>query len=121
MRYEEINMIKFKSQATGDLVMVQAHATAVLRLLGKSAQGQGILVPEDMPAALATLKALPDQDDRKAAQADALNKPGEPDEGQPSIEPTFQDEAVSLRHRAWPLVQMIERALAEGKPIVWGV
>jgi hypothetical protein len=118
MRYEEINMIKFKSQATGDLVMVQAHATAVLRLLGKSAQGQGILVPEDMPAALATLKALPDQDDRKAAQADA---PNEPDDGQPTIEPTFQDEAVSLRHRAWPLVQMIERALAEGKPIVWGV
>jgi hypothetical protein len=111
-------MIKFKSQATGDLVMVQAHASAVLRLLGKSAEGQGILVPEDMPAALATLKALPDQDDRKAAQADLS---GEPDEGQPSIEPTFQDEAVSLRHRAWPLVQMIERALAEGKPIVWGV
>jgi hypothetical protein len=118
MRYEEIHMIKFKSQATGDLVMVQAHAEAVLRVLGKSAQGQGILVPEDMPAALNTLKSLPDQDDRKAAPADASD---DPDDGQPTIEPTFQDEAVSLRHRAWPLVQMIERALAEGKPIVWGV
>jgi hypothetical protein len=121
MRLEETHMIKFKSQATGDLVMVQAHATAVLRLLGKSAEGQGILVPEDMPAALATLKALPDQDDRSVAQAVALNKSGEADDGQPTVEPTFQEEAVSLRHRAWPLAQMIERALAEGKPIVWGV
>ena len=47
--------IKFKSQATGDLVMVQATAQAVLQLLGKSADGPGIIEPADMPSGLAHL------------------------------------------------------------------
>ena len=48
---------KFKSQATGDLVMVQATAQAVLQLLGKSADGPGIIEPADMPQALRILRA----------------------------------------------------------------
>jgi len=111
-------MIKFKSQATGDLVMVQAHAAALLRVLGKSAEGQGILVLEDMPAALAVLKALPETVERQAPELDGSSL----EEGmQLPAEPRFQDEPVSLRQRSWPLIQMIERAQAEGKPIVWGV
>mgnify|MGYP006193934403 CR=1 FL=1 len=51
--------ITFKSQAAGDLVMLQASAEAVLSLLGKTAQEPGILEPKDMPAALAVLKGLP--------------------------------------------------------------
>ena len=35
--------------------------------------------------------------------------------------PAFGDEPVSLRQRAWPFIQMIERALAADKAIVWGV
>lgn len=108
--------VKFKSQATGDLVMVQAHAAAVLRVLGKSAEGQGILTPEDMPAALLVLKALPDQPELAPVDPHA-----DTDEVQARAEPAFQDEAVSLRKRAWPLVKMIEEAQAAGKPIVWGV
>ncbi|HNJ83875.1 MAG TPA: DUF1840 family protein, partial [Piscinibacter sp.] len=30
-------------------------------------------------------------------------------------------EGVSLRQRAWPMVEMLRRAQAEGKEIVWGV
>jgi hypothetical protein len=104
---------KFKSQATGDLVMVQAHAEAVLRHIGKTAAGQGILVPEDMPAALAVLRALPDQTETTA-------KP-DGDEPEDQALPAFQDDAVSLRKRAWPLARMVEEAMAAGKPIVWGV
>ncbi len=109
--------VKFKSQATGDLVMVQAHAAAVLRVLGKSAEGQGILIPEDMPAALLVLKALPDKVEPPPVDPHADGA----DEPQARSEPAFQDETVSLRKRAWPLVKMIEEAQAAGKPIVWGV
>lgn len=107
--------ITFKSQATGDLVMLNASAQALLKVLGKSAQGQGILVPADMPAALQALRSLPEP-------VKAEPQPvAEGEEPQPQIEPSFLDEAVSLRQRAWPLIQMIERALAADKPIVWGV
>ena len=30
-------------------------------------------------------------------------------------------EGVSLRQRAWPLVEMMKRSMAEGADIVWGV
>lgn len=103
---------KFKSQATSDLLMLSAHAQALLTHIGKSADAQGILTPEDMPAALAALKALPGEDPH--SEPAALHD--DPDEG------AKQDEgAVDLRRRAWPLVQMIEAALAAQQPIVWGV
>lgn len=104
--------ITFKSKATGNLVMVSAHADALLQSLGKpplSASPQGILEPQDMPVALAILNGLPtDVPPPDAAQED--------DEA-----PRGADEPVSLRKRAWPLIQMIERAQAANEPIVWGV
>lgn len=105
--------IKFKSQATGDLVMVQATARAVLGLLGKSADEPGILEPADMPMALTILRGASDEVPKNTPDDD------EQDEDRP--EPPFAEEPVSLRKHAYPLVLMIERAHAAGKPIVWGV
>ena len=102
--------IKFKSQATGDLVMVQATAEAVLALLGKSPNQPGIIEPADMAQALVTLKSASDDVPKVRSEND-----------EDRDEPGFSDEAVSLRKHAYPLVLMIERALAAGKPIVWGV
>lgn len=104
--------VKFKSQATGDLVMVQAHAQALLKVLGKPDLSRGILEPADMDAALQVLRALKDE---PPAPVD-----GDSDE-QEGRTPSFQDEFVSLRKRAWPLIKMIEEAQEAGKPIVWGV
>lgn len=113
--------ITFKSQATGNLVMLQKDAEALLRLIGKDVTPKGILDLHEMPAALVVLGGLPKDE---AAPRQALPQaPGaaqavgddEPDT------PVFADEPVSLRQRAWPLIQMIERAQAAGKPIVWGV
>lgn len=97
--------VKFKSQATGDLVMLGASAKAVLALINKVPEGPGILEPADMPQALAALKNAPDE-------------VPPPEDGH---ERTFSEEPISLRKRAYPLVLMIERALAADKPIVWGV
>ncbi|MGE5452806.1 MAG: DUF1840 domain-containing protein [Acidobacteriota bacterium] len=105
--------IKFKSQATGDLVMVQATARAVLGLLGKSADEPGILEPADMPQALVTLRGAPDDVPPERSDDD------EDDDDQRA--PSFAEEPVSLRKHAYPLTLMIERAQAAGKPIVWGV
>ncbi|MCH8180478.1 MAG: DUF1840 domain-containing protein [Proteobacteria bacterium] len=117
--------ITFKSQATGDLVMLNKHAEALLRLLGKTAESPGILAVAEMPAALQKLRELPDP--RDAVPPPAVDAPGggagesldEAGGERPTL--SFQDEPVSLRQRAAPLVRLIEQALAEGKPVVWGV
>lgn len=102
---------KFKSQATGDLLMLSAHAQALLQHIGKSSDPKGILTPEEMPAALAALKALPG--DEPLAE-DASAKKDDDDE-------QAETTAVDLRRRAWPLIQMIETSLAANEPVVWGV
>jgi len=104
---------KFKSQATEDLLMLQAHAQQVLQLIGKDAAHSGILEPRDMPAALATLRDLPEPSAPVDEEAPA---PQGEDEQEPA--PT---DGISLRKRAWPFVQMIERAQAANQAIVWGV
>lgn len=104
--------IQFKSQATGDLLMLQASAEALLQVIGKTAAAPGVLTPADMPGALRLLKALPAQDPVPPIEGSAERE---------GIQLPFPDEIVSLRQRSWPLIRMIEQALAEDKPIVWGV
>lgn len=100
---------KFKSQAAADLLMLTAHAQALLQHIGKSPDPKGILTPEEMPAALTALKSLPELEPSGETSGD--NNDGEPPDA----------EAVDLRHRAWPLIQMMETAQAAKEPIVWGV
>jgi hypothetical protein len=116
--------VTFKSQATGNLVMIAAHAEALLKLLGKTATQPGILEVADMPRALATLHALdPDQlpDSPPHAADEAAHAPDADRHAEDKPPVAFQDEPVTLRQRAAPFVRMIEQAQAEGKPIVWGV
>ncbi len=116
--------VTFKSQATGNLVMLSAHAEALLRLLGKTAVEPGILEVVDMPRALATLRALdPDQLPDPPSQAAGDAEHGTEGDRHTSDQPAvgFQDEPVSLRQRAAPFIRLIEQAQAAGKPIVWGV
>ncbi|HET6788067.1 MAG TPA: DUF1840 family protein [Aquabacterium sp.] len=105
----------FKSKATGDLWMVSAHAQALLDGLNKRGDAAGILRVEEMAAALATLKALPDEPARDPdldPDDEGVHEPRHPDPEQ---------DGVSLRKRAWPLIRMIEQSLAANEPIVWGV
>lgn len=119
--------VKFQSQATADLVMLGKHAHEVLKLIGKSEQGSGILETKDMPAALLVLKALPQEAHQSGQQVahaqagDAAPDDDDQDHMPEAPEPAFIDESISLRKRAWPLVMMIERAMKEDKPIVWNV
>lgn len=106
--------VKLSSTATADLLLLSASADQLLGLLGKRANEPGIIEPKDMPAALQALRNLSEPG---KADAQAEKAPDAQDDAPKS----FQDESVSLRQRAWPLIQMIERAQAAGKPIVWGV
>ncbi len=99
---------KFKSKATGDLIMLGPHGDQLMRLLGREPAPQGIIEPAAMAAAIATLEAA-------VATETAPDRPaGEEAEA-------AAEKHVSLRQRVWPMVEMLRRAHAADVPVVWGV
>lgn len=94
---------KFKSAATGDLIMLGAHGDQLLQLLGREAAPRGIIEVADMPAASAALLA-------------AISKDETPPEDEEAAQP-----AVGLRQRLWPMIEMLRRAQEGNAPVVWGV
>jgi hypothetical protein len=100
---------KFRSKAAGDLVMLGPTGDQMLRLIGKQPADKGIIEPADMPAAIVALEKAVADDEAARAQAAADGAPPP------------RDGTISLKQRAWPLVEMLKRAQAAGKEIVWGV
>lgn len=107
---------KFKSPATGDLIMLGPHGDQLLRLLGREPAPQGIIEPAAMPAAIAALQRAIEQDD--AARAEPRPAVAAPDEPQDDDAPP---QRVGLRQRLWPMVEMLKRAHDADAPVVWGV
>ena len=107
-------LYKFKSKATGDVIMLGPNGDAVMRLVGRTPAAKGIFEVQDLPALIATLeKAVADDEacGREPQADDEEDKPGRGD----------ANSAVGLRQRVWPLVEMMRRSLAHQEPIVWGV
>ncbi len=116
---------KFKSKATGDLIMLAAHGDQALRLMGREPAGQGIIEPAAMPAALAALQAAiaaQETAQKSAAQNSAPQKQHAPAAAQDETDDSGQaGAAVALRQRLWPLIDTLRRAHEAGVPLVWGV
>lgn len=107
-------LFKFKSKATGDLIMLEPNGRRVLQLIGKSPDATGIILPAQMAAAITALEAAVAQEEaeQKAAEQEAeANGEKLPPKG----------EAVSLRQRAVPFIDMLRRAQAADQEVVWGV
>ncbi len=96
---------KFKSAASGDLIMLGPQGDQLLRLLGREPAAKGIIEPAAMAAALTVLNAAVAGEEQVPA-----------DVAEPSAVP-----AVGLRQRLWPMVEMLRRCQAAQEPIVWGV
>ena len=106
-------LYKFKSKAAGDLIMLEPNGRRVLEIIGKDAGPKGIILAEEMPAAIQALNSAIEREEaeQKAVIEEAKAK------GQ--VPPRF--DAVSLRQRAVPFIDMLKRASAADKEIVWGV
>jgi len=106
-------LITFKSSASNDVLMFESPARDFLRCIGKDPdEATGIITPAQLPAAINSLKV--------AIAADKTTPP-------PQVDPAKEDDAsaadepVSFALRARPLLELMERALAEDAPVVWGV
>lgn len=107
-------LYKFKSKTTGDVIMLQPNGQRVLQIIGKDAQGaKGIILPEQMPGAIAALEAAIAKEE--AEQATALAAARVRNEAPPHTE------AISLRQRALPFIEMLRRCEKAGTEVVWGV
>jgi hypothetical protein len=96
---------KFKSKAAGDVIMLGPNGDQMLRLIGHEPATKGIVDVEQLPAAIAALRAAVHDDEAQPAE----------DEDGPGRN------AVSLRQRLWPVIELFERSLSEKQPVVWGV
>src|SRR3954468_19183972 len=106
-------LYKFKSKAAGDLIMLEPNGRRVLEIIGKDAGPKGIVLPEEMPGAIARLEAAITQDEAEHQAA--------VDEAKAKGQVAPRSDAVSLRQRAVPFIDMLKRCSAAGKEIVWGV
>ncbi|HWI84296.1 DUF1840 domain-containing protein [Ramlibacter sp.] len=106
-------LYKFKSKAAGDLIMLEPNGRRVLQIIGKDPEPQGIIEPAQMPGAIAALEAAiaKEESEQKAAAEEATARGESP----PRLD------AVSLRQRAVPFLDMLRRCAQAGKEIVWGV
>ena len=90
----------FKSGATGNVIMNSARAEQLLEIIGKPVASRGIVAAAALPQAILALE-------RAVAAEETADVPADP-------------ELVSLRQRAWPLVDMFKRASAAEAAVVWG-
>ena len=111
-------LIRFKSRATGDLIMLKADGMQVLEIIGKHAGPQGIVLPDEMDAAIEKLRAAIERAEaRPAPKPASARKPGETDGfGDPIVE-----RDITLRQRAMPFINMLRECKAAGVEVVWGV
>jgi uncharacterized protein DUF1840 len=103
-------MYRFKSKADGDLLMLDPVGDQILRIVGREPAAKGILEVDALPQAIRALEeaiAAAELARRDARRADDDEESGA--------------EAIGLAQRAWPMLEMMRRSLAEHADIVWGV
>lgn len=109
-------LIIFKSPASGDVIMFEKNGKEMLGVLGKDpADAKGIVTVEQLPGAIAAVKAAIESD--KARLAEQAKEAADPDEN--DAKPSGG--GVSFFQRAVPLLELLERSLKDKVPVTWGV
>jgi hypothetical protein len=97
-------LYKFKARNAGDVIMLEPNGRRILEIIGKTPGAKGIILPDQMAGAIAALKAA------IAAEDEEMKHPGAPPVDGPS-----------LRQRAMPFIDLLQRSQQSGDDIVWGV
>ena len=109
-------LYKFKSKVTGDLIMLEPNGRQILKLIGKdddTSRVKGILLPPDIPAAIAAIE--------RAISVEDIALQQRQHDAQAAGETLAHADQVSLRQRAVPFIEMLQRCHKADKEIVWGV
>ncbi|MGU7773392.1 DUF1840 domain-containing protein [Burkholderia sp. MR1-5-21] len=105
-------MVTFRSPASPAIVMLPDLAQYLLGLVGKGLDVRGVILPDDLPAAIARLEqAIREEDAREHAHERSTQM----------LHADEQPLPGGLAQRAWPLLDMMREASRQGWHVMWGV
>ena len=116
-------LFKFKSKASSDLIMLEADARWLLKIMLDKDPDKGIILQQDLPDAILRLETAVLQDEAarqqrsEKAQLRASERPQDAADDTPA-EPL---DTVRLAQRASPMVKLLKLSLSESSDVVWGV
>jgi len=96
-------LVKFDSES-GQVLMFGDVAVTLLKMMGQSGVVPGAIVAADIPPALEKL--------RKSVEAQAHHPRARRND-------ETEEPDVSLRQRAVPLMELLDRAAKQGKNVMW--
>ena len=101
-------LVTFETKAHANITMFGEVAVALLKLMGHSGAVPSALLAEDVPAALARLRA---------AVSENADVPLDPSTGKDDKD-NGEERHVSLGHRALPLIELLAAAAA-AENVMW--
>jgi hypothetical protein len=108
IRESFIMLVTFSCTAYADIIMFGDVAVRLLKLMGHSGTVPGALRAEDVQQALERLEA--------AVEPDKQSSPA-----QGSVQGEDDEPAVTLAHRALPLIELLKAAAKEECNVMWEV
>lgn len=101
-------LYKFKSKNAADVIMLEVTGRQMLEIIGKDAGRTGIILVDQMPAAITAIEAAVASEDKRAKEA--VEQGVTPDTDEPA-----------LRQRAVPFIDLLRHCHQDGNDITWGV
>lgn len=98
-------LVTFQTKSYANITMFGDVAVSLLKLMGHSGTVPGAIQASDIPLALERLKAA-------MAEGEAATESDETADEE-------DEDAVSLTHRALPLIELLESAAAAGCDVMW--
>lgn len=101
-------LVTFTCKAYADITMFGDVAQRLLKMMGHSGTVPGAILAKDVPAALSRLRRAIEAE--KAAPTSDAPKEGQDDSN---------EQAVSLAHRALPLIELLAAAAKQDCNVMW--
>lgn len=101
-------LYKFKSKNMGDVIMLEVTGRQILEIIGKDTGRTGIILVDQMPAAITAIEAAVAHEEKLAKQA-----------VEQGVTPATDEPA--LRQRAVPFIDLLRRCHQDRHDITWGV
>lgn len=116
-------LFKFKSQATSDLIMLEADARRLLRIMIGDDPVKGIIQVSELPQVMVRLERAVAEDEAARQQRSELAKNSAKLDPQDASTPVSAEalDPVRLAQRASPMLKLLKRCQSEESDVVWGV
>ncbi|MBN9133240.1 MAG: DUF1840 domain-containing protein [Nitrosospira multiformis] len=101
-------LVTFKTSAHADIIMFGDIAKQLLKMMGHSGTVPSAMVADEVPAALDRLRHAVE-----VGRADEVQKP------QDNAEQAGDQQSVSLRYRALPLIELLSAAARKHSDVMW--